>query len=118
MPLRLAPAVLCLGTLACVRAAPRAPAADGAAEREVVHTVERLFEGMRTRDTALLRTLLAPGLLVRASRPEGASGARGQSVDEFLRGVAGSPEELRERIWAPEVRLDGTIATLWAPYDF
>jgi hypothetical protein len=23
-----------------------------------------------------------------------------------------------ERIWAPEVRIDGNMATLWAPYDF
>jgi hypothetical protein len=122
MHLRLAHAVLCFGTLACARSAPRGSTIEpsAAAKREVVQTAERLFEGMRTRDTALLRTLLAPGLAVVASRPDGPSGPRvqAQSVDAFLRAVADSREELRERIWAPEVRLDGTIATLWAPYDF
>lgn len=118
MHFRFALAVLCLGTIACARATPRTSASDGSAEREVVHTAELLFEGMRTRDTALLRTLLAPGLVVRASRSGGAASARGQSVDEFLRAVAASSEELRERMWTPEVRIDGTIATLWAPYDF
>ena len=23
-----------------------------------------------------------------------------------------------ERMWDPEVRIDGPVATLWAPYDF
>jgi hypothetical protein len=25
---------------------------------------------------------------------------------------------MRERIWNPEVKVNGLIATLWAPYDF
>ena len=25
---------------------------------------------------------------------------------------------MRERIWNPEVRVNGLIATVWAPYDF
>jgi hypothetical protein len=32
--------------------------------------------------------------------------------------VATSAVELRERLWEPQVHVDGAIATLWAPYDF
>lgn len=101
---------------------PGLPSAAAVDEREVVAAAERLFDGMRTRDTALLRELLAPDLVVVASR-ESADGSpaavRRQGVADFLRAVAASgPGELRERIWSPEVRVDGAVATLWAPYDF
>jgi len=94
--------------------------AAGRAEPEVVAAVERLFDGMRSRDTALLRALLSPDLVVVGVRvPEGAPAVvRHQSVADFIRAVAASPDELRERMWSPEVRVDGAIATLWAPYDF
>ena len=92
---------------------------DDAEAREVVRTVERMFEAMRTRDTTLLRSLLLPELVVVSVRDSaGRAIVRRQTVDAFLLAIAGAPGELRERMWDPEVRLDGAIATLWAPYDF
>ncbi len=115
---------LCIGTLSCVptaqnRTSPAAgPTVDRDAERSVVVTVERLFEAMRTRDTAVIRQLLAPELVLVSIGPGGTRAHRSQTVPDFLRAIAGDPEELRERMWSPEVRLDGPVATLWAPYDF
>ncbi|MEJ7760976.1 MAG: nuclear transport factor 2 family protein [Gemmatimonadaceae bacterium] len=115
---------LCIATLACAptaqnRASPAAgPTVDRDAERSVVVTVERLFEAMRTRDTAVIRQLLAPELVLVSIGPGGTRAHRTQTVPDLLRAIAGSPEELRERMWSPEVRLDGPVATLWAPYDF
>lgn len=117
-------AVLWVGTLACAPAVQKAaspvagPAVDRNAERSVVAAVERLFEAMRTRDTAVIRQLLAPELVLVSIGSEGTRAHRGQTVPDFLRAIAGSTEELRERMWSPEVRLDGSVATLWAPYDF
>lgn len=121
-------AAILLGAVACAPATQARGAtvanaantvANAAAEREVVRTVNLLFEGMRTRDTALIRRLLAPSLVLASIRADGApAAARSQTVPEFLRAIATSPVELRERMWSPEVRLDGPIATLWAPYDF
>ena len=114
----------CIGTLSCApyaqnRASPAAgPTVDRDAERSVVVTVERLFEAMRTRDTAVIRQLLAPELVLVSIGSEGTRAHRRQTVPDFLRAIAGSTEELRERMWSPEVRLDGPVATLWAPYDF
>ena len=124
MRYRLALVVPWLATLACAparsrNAAPAPPPTSAEAEREVVRAVERLFEGMSARDTTLLRQLLAPDLVVVSARESGGSATvRRQSVADFLRAVATSPEELRERIWSPEVRVDGPIASVWAPYDF
>lgn len=85
----------------------------------MVAAAERMFTGMRTRDTALLRAMLSPDLVVVAVRETADTATvRHQRVPDFLRGVANGREELRERIWSPEVRVDGPVATLWAPYDF
>ena len=99
-----------------VEGSPAPTAAEGA---EVVRVAERLFAGMRTRDTALLRSIIAPDLVIVAARGDSARMAiRSQSATEFLRAVATSVVELRERLWEPHVHIDGAIATLWAPYDF
>ena len=96
-----------------------ATATGGAAEREVVATVDRMFAAMRTRDTAALRALLAPDLVIVSARVvDTGTVVRRQRAADFLRSVATCRDELRERMWDPEVRVDGGIATLWAPYDF
>jgi hypothetical protein len=116
-----------LGAAACARArVPDAAAAPGAepgaepgAAAEVVATVERMFAGMRARDTTLLRTLLAPDLVIVSARAvDTGAVVRRQGTADFLRSVVTSRDELRERMWSPDVRVDGAIATVWAPYDF
>lgn len=93
--------------------------AETADRRTVIRTIERLFEGMRTRDTAMLRSLLDPDLVLVSARDSGdGQTLRRQSVEAFLRSIAAAPEELVERFRDPEVRLDGAIASVWAPYDF
>lgn len=88
--------------------------------QEVVATVERLFSNMRTRDTAALREQLDTTLLlvVHGTATDGSPRMSQRTVPQFLRSIAASTEELRERMWHPEVRVDGALATLWAPYDF
>src|SRR5256885_3716182 len=44
-----------------------------------------------------------------------------EKKNEFLSGMAepvDTATQFRERMWNPEVRIDGGIATLWTPYDF
>jgi hypothetical protein len=92
-------------------------AGGGAGEYEVVAAAESLFVAMLARDTTTLRRLLHPRAII-VSVAEGGQGARVRTVDEWIPGVARNPEALMERIWDPEVRIDGDIATMRAPYDF
>lgn len=100
---------------------PPGPVPGAVAERDVIAAAQRLFDGMRARDTAMLRELIDPDVVIVSSREaaDGLPTVRRQGVADFLRAVGGSaPGELRERMWSPEVRVDGAVATLWAPYDF
>ena len=91
---------------------------QGGVEAEIVAVVEQLFTGMRTRDTVLLAQLLDPDAqFVSVRAVDGEQVVRRTSVATFLRSIATAGDTLHERMWQPEVRVDGELATLWAPYD-
>ena len=100
--------------------AQSAPAATAADEKEVLATVTRLFDGMRARDTVMVRSTFAPGAeLVGVGVREGKPGVAPTSADEFIRivGSATGPQ-WDERIHHTEIRIDGTLAAVWTGYDF
>jgi ketosteroid isomerase-like protein len=102
-------------------AARSAPAQQ--AETDIVAAANRFFAAMLSRDTAALHAMIAPDLTIVASvAPTDASATgpavRRQTGTSFLASIAASKVDLHERMWAPEVRVDGAIAILWAPYDF
>ena len=119
------PAVLLLaltlggaGSLAA-QEAPSAPsrAADSAA---VLAVVQRVFDAMRSRDSAALRTAFAPDArMMTPGMRNGAPVVSVEPVDGFVRAV-GQPSDSTwdERIYNPEVRIDGNLATVWTEYDF
>lgn len=114
---------MCLLMMGC------APVATGAVGRatstpadraaEVMAAAERLLAALRDRDTETLRELMDPAVRFYAVRVDGATPqVRTVDAEEFLRIVSQSPEPLVERIWNPQVHVDGPIASLWASYDF
>lgn len=102
------------------------PASSGSSAspeaREVVQVVTRMFDAMRARDTAAFRSVLDSGavLLSVGRTREGTPVVRRESMDDFVKGIAGAPagKLLDERIYDPEVRIDGGLATVWTEYDF
>lgn len=85
----------------------------------VVAVANRLFAAMEARDTAAIRALFLPAArIVSVGRQNGAAVVRDRGVGDFLPGIVMAPETLIERMWSPEVRIDGDLATLRAPYDF
>jgi hypothetical protein len=92
-----------------------------AEEREVLATVQRLFDSMRTRDTATMRSLFVPNarLFGMRTRPTGEVVLQSLTAEEFAAFVARDTRApWIERPWKPEVRVRGTLATVWAEYDF
>lgn len=126
------PALLLLVAAACSRSAPAsapAPAAstpapgagmmaDSTMEAQLaLEAVTRFFDGMRTRDTALMRrhvTATATFVSVGAQGP-----GRPSPVDSVLAAVArATGDAWDERLVAPIVRVSGPFASVWTRYTF
>jgi hypothetical protein len=102
--------VLIAGTLL----APLEASAQNA-ERDVVAVVERLFEGMRTRDTTMMRSVFDPSARLYGVTREGA--VRASAPDDFIRSVgAREGPMLDEKVFAPHVQIDGDLAAVWTFY--
>jgi hypothetical protein len=107
--------------LAALIACPRDAAGQTTDEREAVATVHRLFDAMRTRDTAAMRALFVPNarLFGMRTRQNGEVVLQSLTSDEFASFVARDARApWIERAFDPEVRVRGTLATVWAEYDF
>lgn len=88
-------------------------------EDEVRAVVDALFDAMRAKDEATLRSLFLPeARLFNTSIRDGAPTIRFRPIAEFIEAVVTSPEYLDERIWDVEVRADGTLAAVWNRYNF
>ena len=90
------------------------------ARQEVLDVLDRLGRAMETRDTALLTSLFVPGARLVGIRPQkGGPGLQTLTVRQFADFLArDTRERWVERMHEPEVRIDGTLATVWTRYDF
>jgi hypothetical protein len=115
--LRIASVVAVLASAATLGAQASAPVPD---ERDaVLAVVQRLWDGMRTRDTALVRSVFdSTALLTRVVTRDGVSRVQVLPISGFIEALSRSTETWNERMFAPEVRIDGALATVWTEYDF
>jgi hypothetical protein len=116
---RIALLLLAFALTGCSSVGPSVAPAPSPRTAEVVAVANRLFAAMEARDTAAIRRMFLPqARIVSVARQGEGTAVRERSIGEFIPGIAAAPEPLRERMWSPEVRIDGDLAMLWAPYDF
>ena len=116
-----APAVAQVAPASPAAPAPAPAATDAAAEREALAVVTGLFDAMRSRDTATLRSSFAEGtMLTSVSMREGRPAVQRSPIDSWITSVAGAPAGLLldERLYNPRVQLSDGLATVWVEYDF
>ena len=89
------------------------PAADAAGP---LATAQKLFDAMSKHDAAAAKALFADGAQLFSARPDGQITAT--PFDKFADGIAASKDALLERIWNPKVMEEGSVAVVWAEYDF
>ena len=105
----------CFGALFPVRAQ------SGVEEREVVHLLERFFFALKDKDLPVLRDAFHPEASLNTVLPAengNYSTLSIYSVGDFLERISLSKEFLEEKLTSVDVRVDGHMATAWAPYDF
>ena len=84
-------------------------------ERAVIEATQAMFDAMEALDPVAFRDSMVPeGFLLAV----GFETTRRTTRDEFATRLADQTRPMHERMWDPEVRIDGPVATLWAPYDF
>ena len=83
-------------------------------------TIDALFEGMRTGDSAAVRTVFhEEARLHTALGPSDTVGVQSTPVEKFVEAVGRPHEKVwDERIWDVEIRVDGPLANAWVPYAF
>lgn len=110
--------VLGVAVLAVSTAATAAPLRAQSDRQAVIGVVTRFFDGMRTRDTTLMRSTVVPSAnLISASGPTGLG--EPMTIDQFIARVAkGTGPGGDERIESPKVQVDTPLASLWAYYTF
>ncbi len=102
-----------IGALALTTAVAT-PARAQSEEKAVTAVVLRFFDGMRTRDTTLMRSTVLPSAVLVSV---GDTNDLGQSrpVDQFIQRVGGGTGvAANEQIKDPKVQIDGPFASLWA----
>jgi hypothetical protein len=107
-------AIAVLAAAGSVRAQSSTTEAD-----TVLKTVQMFFDTMAAKDVEGARQILQPqgrfhAMRVRDGKPE----VRAFSNEEYFADLQASKQKMRERIWNPEVRVSGLIASVRAPYDF
>lgn len=105
---------------ALLTVAVSAPAAVSAQDEDgVLAAVEQIFEGMRTANPEMVREAFAADarFAVLNSR-DGPTTVGVQGVDGWIRSIGNSEGRWNEQIYDLDVRVDGNMASVWAPYTF
>jgi hypothetical protein len=85
----------------------------------ILKIIQAFTDTMAAQDVAGARKILQPQGRFHAMRMrDGKPDLRAFSNEEYFAELQGWKQKMRERIWNPDVRIDGLIATVRAPYDF
>ena len=97
-------------------ASPKRAQSSQSDERAIVATVTKFLDGIRTRDTSLMRSTVASGAtFIPVGGPTGLGAP--SAIDAIIeRTGKGTGPGNDERIEAPEVQIDEPLASLWAYY--
>jgi hypothetical protein len=90
-------------------------------ETTIKQTINRLFNGMRQSDTAMIRSAFAPeGILQTVVKnKEGKVFIQSEPLDSFIAFVSKPHKEVYdERITFDLIKVDGDLAIAWTPYKF
>jgi hypothetical protein len=85
----------------------------------VLTAIEEFFDALAKRDRdALLATVVAEGSITAHGMRDGRARARTQSWQEWAEGIAKGKERLDEQVHDPDVRVRGSLASVWSQYSF
>ena len=86
----------------------------------ILGVVQALFDALGERDTELLTAILHPDILMHSVElsADGERSSSTSTLDGMVARLEADGPRMTERMWDPEVRISGDLATVWTPYDF
>jgi len=89
------------------------------ARAEVLVTIRAALSTLGDRNVEAHRDLFLPEATITAvTVSDGERTTLVRTLEESINSIAAVTVPMVERIWDPEVRVDGEVAIVWAPYDF
>jgi hypothetical protein len=87
----------------------------------IKQTINTLFDGMRKGDSTMLRSVFSKDMILQsiANNKEGKAVLSIDKADDFVKAI-GTPHTALydERIVFSDIKIDGNLASVWAPYQF
>ncbi|PJJ80136.1 nuclear transport factor 2 family protein [Mucilaginibacter auburnensis] len=87
----------------------------------IKQTINNMFDAMRKTDSTLLRSTFAKGIILHSigKTKDGTTVLINDSADDFVKSI-GMPHKgiYDERITFKDIKIDGELASVWAPYKF
>lgn len=95
---------------------------SNAQKQEVQKAIEIFFEGFHQKDSVKIKTVCADKMILQSIRESSIKGNKlsNESAGEFYKSIATIPSTMKflEKILSYNVQIDGTMAHVWAPYEF
>jgi hypothetical protein len=90
-----------------------------AEEREVLATIDRFFAAVHDKDRAtMLASVIPEGLATGVRMGEGPQPfMRSWHWATYIENQTGSPQRFVERLFGPEIKVEGEVAMVWARYE-
>ena len=92
------------------------PLAHAAGDQTPLAVVQKLFAAMSAHDANAARALFLPEAMLFSVRPDGTSAATPN--DRWIERMGAAKDSWLERIWEPKQFEHGTVAMVWAQFDF
>lgn len=93
-----------------------------AQQQDVQKSIEIFFEGFHQRDTLKMKSVCADKLILQSISESAVKGNKltEEKASAFYKSIATIPANIKftEKILSYNIQIDGTMAHVWAPYQF
>ncbi|SDL09493.1 hypothetical protein SAMN04488034_102267 [Salinimicrobium catena] len=96
-------------------------AQNSSEEEAIKKTVETFFEGFHARDSVIMKSVLADGVIVQTigKAKSGEIKLHQEDIHKVLKGIVSIPldTDFKEVLHSFEIKIDGAMANAWTPYS-
>ncbi|WP_281865729.1 nuclear transport factor 2 family protein [Flavobacterium sp. GSB-24] len=95
---------------------------SNAQKQEVQKSIDVFFDGFHQRDSMKIKSVCADKMILQSISESSSKGNKlsDESTKEFYKSIASIPLNIKfqEKILNSNIQIDGTMAHVWAPYEF